>query len=239
MEIKLMSKLLKSLAVSAVCGSLLLSSTAFAGDNKMFEVTITNVSKAEIFTPILIASTHKGFKIFNPGQPSSVELEILAEGGDNSVLADSLVSGGHALATTSADGVLFPGKSRTLTVAMNEHYNHITIASMLVPTNDAFMAINGMPGPKDEDKPVYFEAVAYDAGTEENDELCDNIPGPPFICQGEGYNAERPTSSFPNGFGAEGFVFMHSGIQGNGDLSSALHDWSNPVAIITVRLIKK
>ncbi len=223
-----MSNLLKTIATSAICGSLLLSSTAFAGGQKMYEVTITNVTKGEIFTPILVATTHHGFKLFNQGSPASTDLEIIAESGNNAPLADSLISGGHALDTASAQAGLVPGASITLTVKMSEKYSHITVASMLVPSNDAFFAVNGVHGPKGK-RTITIRSPAYDAGTEVNDELCANIPGPGFICKGEGYNAAS----------GEGYVYTHPGIQGNGDLVKADHDFRNPVAIITVKRIKK
>ncbi|MFV1983886.1 MAG: spondin domain-containing protein [Thiohalomonadales bacterium] len=219
---------LKSIATSAICGLLLLSSTAFAGGTKMFEVTVTNITKGEIFTPILVASTHKGFKLFKKGAPASLELEQIAEGGNNKPLSAFLVDGKHALDTASASDGLAPGASLTLTVKMNKYFNHITIASMLIPTNDAFFAVNGEQGPR-KGKTITFEVPAYDAGTEANDEICTNIPGP--TCGGEGYNSDRD-----NG---EGYVYIHPGIQGNGSLPTENHDWRNPVAMISVKLIKK
>ncbi len=223
-----MSNLLKKIATSAICGSLLLSSAAFAGDKRMFEVTITNISKGEIFTPILVASTHSGFKLFKTGQPASIELETIAEGGNNVPLSDYLLNGHHALDTASATGGLLPGASLTLKVKMNDYFNHITVTSMLVPTNDGFFAVNSKRGPK-EGHTITLESPVYDAGTELNDELCVNIPGP--ACGGEGFNADRDSG--------EGYVYIHSGIQGNGGLSTADFDWRNPVASITVKQIKK
>jgi hypothetical protein len=98
---------------------------------------------------------------------------------------------------------------------------------MLIPTNDAFVALNGIEAPVG-NKTLTLFAPAYDAGTEANDELCASIPGP--VCGGEGFNASRA--------GAEGFVHIHAGIQGIGDLSPAMYDWQNPVARITIRRVK-
>lgn len=96
---------------------------------------------------------------------------------------------------------------------------------MLLPTNDAFFALNKVDVPVGHFTKTYF-ALAYDAGTEFNDEKCDNIPGPPTVCAGEGFNLSREN--------AEGFVPIHRGIHGSGDLSAAKYDWGNPVATITV-----
>ncbi|MHB1051505.1 MAG: hypothetical protein ACYCZT_00340 [Thiobacillus sp.] len=68
----------------------------------------------------------------------------------------------------------------------------------------------------------------HDAGSEPNDELCDNIPGPP--CGGQDVSPDA---------GGEGFVYIHAGIHGIGSLEPSEYDWRNPVARITVRQIEK
>ncbi|CAM9150754.1 unnamed protein product, partial [Laminaria digitata] len=62
------------------------------------------------------------------------------------------------------------------------------------------------------------------AGTEENNELCSHIPGP--ACSATSGNQEAGPG--------EGYVHVHRGIDGNGDLSAADYDWSNPVAEVIV-----
>ncbi|MBA4177703.1 MAG: hypothetical protein C0505_14275 [Leptothrix sp. (in: Bacteria)] len=72
--------------------------------------------------------------------------------------------------------------------------------------------------------------MAYDAGSEVNDELCVPIPGPFFAeCGGSGGGA-RPG-------GGEGFVHVHRGMHGTGDFKSSMRDWRNPVAQVRVRLV--
>ena len=67
---------------------------------------------------------------------------------------------------------------------------------------------------------------AYDAGTEENDELCTSIPGP--ACGGTGLEASG------NG---EGFIHVHRGFFGIGDLEQAEYDWRNPVMAASFKRI--
>jgi hypothetical protein len=74
---------------------------------------------------------------------------------------------------------------------------------------------------------VIVDATAYDAGSEYNSENCDFIPGPP--CNRP---KERDTG------GAEGYVYVHSGIHGIGSLEPAEFDWLNPVAKIVIRRAK-
>ena len=197
------------------------------GGHKMFEVTITNITKGQVFTPILVGSHGVGIKLFELGGSASGELEQLAEGGDTGPLKQALMDAGALDVVTT--GALLPGDSVTVEVKTNRWNRHLSVAAMLVPTNDTFMAINGMRGPGIYGK-TEWRAPAYDAGTEENDELCSSIPGPPGVCGGEGYN--------PNDV-AEGFVHINNGFQGIGDLSAADYDWRNPVAKVTVRKVRR
>ena len=222
-----MKLITKLLSTSIILSISLLSGLANADDNRAFEVTVTNITKGEIFTPIMVASHRRGVKLFEIGEPADQDLEILAEGGNTEPLSTSLLSSGLALDVVTADGPLLPGHSVTLQVKTNGRNSHVSVASMLVPSNDAFFAVNGIRGPRgNKSKTVY--SPAYDAGSEVNDELCANIPGPPFACSGEGFNAET----------GEGYVYIHPGIQGNGDLDSSAYDWNNPVAKIAIKRVK-
>jgi len=221
-------KLLKGFVTSGlILGATLLTGVASADDNRAFEVTVTNITKGEIFTPIMVASHQHGVKLFEIGEPVDQDLEILAEGGNTGPLSTSLLSSGLALDVVTAGGPLLPGHSVTLQVMTNKKNAHVSVASMLVPSNDAFFAVNGIHGPRGK-KSFTVYSPAYDAGSEINDELCANIPGPPFACTGEGFNEES----------GEGYVYIHPGIQGNGDLDSSAYDWNNPVAKITIKRIK-
>jgi len=217
---------LKSITSMFFTGLILAPSLAFA--HEMVEVTITNITKGEIFTPIMVASHRRDAKLFTLGQPASTELEILAESGNTAPLTDMLLNSGAAFDVVTSGGVLPPGASVTLKVKSDDHNKFISVASMLVPTNDAFFSINGIRTPK-KGHNLVLTSPAYDAGTEDNDEDCASIPGPPFICQGEGYNVSS----------GEGYVHIHSGIQGHGNLDASKHDWRNPVAQVTIRRVKK
>ena len=100
------------LAILAGTGNVLAS----GGHQQMYEVTVTNITKGEIFTPIMVASHPGGVKIFELGAPASEELEKLAEGGNSGPLAGVLKDAG-ALDVATAGDVLPPGGSVTLAVA--------------------------------------------------------------------------------------------------------------------------
>jgi len=224
-----MKSLITKVSSVIILGAALASFDTMASEREaMYEVTITNISHGEFFTPIMVASHKHGVKLFELGKPASAELEIIAESGNSNPLKESLLSTGKTLDVAQASGPLPPGQSVTLKVRMDKKHSHISIASMLVPSNDAFFAVNGLHVGKAK-SPVTVYSPAYDAGSEINDELCVSIPGPGFVCSGEGTNSET----------GEGFVHIHPGIQGIADLDKAQFDWRNPAAKITIKRIKK
>jgi hypothetical protein len=218
----------RKMTTAVLSGTLLFTSHVMAsGGRGAYEVTITNITQGEIFTPVMVATHPRGLKLFGLGDSASTQLATLAESGNTAPLSQYLVDEG-ALDVATAEDVLPPGGSVTLTVDTSGQNRYISVASMLVPSNDAFFAVNGVQGPRGHETSTVF-SPAYDAGSEFNDELCVSIPGPPFICAGEGFNEAD----------GEGYVHIHPGIHGIGDLIAASHNWHNPVAKITIKFIRK
>ena len=207
---------------SLLLGSALFSATAAADSS--FEVTVTNLTKGAVFTPIMVATTRKGATFFQLGETASLELETLAETGDPIPLQDSLDA--HDITNSSFLPFLGPGEHVTLTVETKGPYKYLSIAAMLIPTNDVFFAVNGIAGPKGK-KTLTVTAPAYDAGTELNDELCISLPGP-----GCGPDPGPPSAN------GEGYIYPSSGIRGVGDLDADLLDWKNPVALIQITRVQ-
>lgn len=204
--------------------ALLIAVSAQAGGrDRVYAVTITNITPGQSFTPILVATHRPGFTLFELGTPPSQGVADMAEGGDTSGIAADLMDSGAAFDMVSTEGDLIgPGESRTVHVAAPRRPGaQLSLAGMLLPTNDSFVAVNGMRLPRWHVSSMM--APAYDAGAEENDELCANIPGP--VCGGEPFSAGL----------AEGYVHVSRGIQGVGDLPPETYDWRNPVARITVQ----
>ncbi len=200
-----------------------LSLGAQAQEAKTFEVTITNITKSQIFTPILLVTHTPAVSLFTPGKPASYELELQAEGGDPMPLKDLLDSDPDVLNTAIAGGLLLPGESVTVEIQGNGRFNRLSITSMLIPTNDTFVGLRSMKLPS---RSSMAAVPAFDAGTETNDEDCTNIPGPD--CGGEGYNVA----------GGEGFVYISNGISGIDDLAPSAFDWRNPVARVVVKHVQ-
>jgi hypothetical protein len=193
-----------------------------------YQVTVTNITAGQTFTPLLFATHRPNLALFQAGEPVGNALEDLAEGGSVAALQAQLNANPRVGQTQATTSLLAPGASATVTIRARGDAPRLSIAAMLIPTNDTFMALDGFPLP--ERGTVETEAKAYDAGSEPNSELCVDIPGP--FCGGEG------TDLAENG---EGFAHISRGISGVGEgasgrkVTEAQHDWRNPVAKITIR----
>jgi hypothetical protein len=222
-----MNKLFKSIFLLVVCLSFLGGKAFgdFLARDLKYAITITNVTRSQIFSPPVVITHTKNYELISPGKPASSELAALAEDGMTMPLTDELDTLPSVYDYAVGEGVILPGDSSTVHVSSRGIFSYLSIAGMLVTTNDAFFGLRNTRIPRAGD--FMRNAVAYDAGSEANTENCDFIPGPP--CENPG---ERDTA------GAEGYVHVHAGIQGIGDLPSEEFDWNNPVAVIRIRSVR-
>jgi hypothetical protein len=223
-----MLNLIKTASRIALVGLLTLtSSQAMASGSGDYYVTITNLTNRINFTPILVSSHRRPVAIFDAGTPASDDLAAIAEGGDVGPMTTTLNHNSNVVDVQNSGGLLGPGESVTVIVRGNHGARYISVASMMLPTNDGFIGLNSVEVSKRGS--MTFYSPGYDAGTEANDELCANIPGP--RCQGVGPSPGEND-------GDEGFVHIHRGMHGSVDLSAAVYDWRNPVARITVSRVR-
>lgn len=185
-----------------------------------YDVTITNLTNGQIFSPPVVYSHRSSFDLFTPGKSGIPELAGLAEDAANEPLIALLSAEPRVADVSVGGGVVMPGESIKVRVKAWGRARYITALGMLVTTNDAFFAgERRVPAFR---STIY--ATAWDAGSEANTQDCDHIPGPP--CGNGGVRVED---------GAEGYVYVHAGIQDRGSLNPADHDWRNPVARIVIR----
>ena len=167
-----------------------------------------------------MATHRKGVTpIFTAGKTASNELATLAETGSPQALEVMLNSDPNVLYATHLTGmstVIMPGETVTADIVFDFGNMAVSIAGMLVTTNDGFVGYSGALIPV-RGANSYF-AHAWDAGSEANTEACTDLPGPPC---GESEN-ERVTE------GAEGLVLIHPGIHGMAGVTSK-YDWRGPV----------
>ena len=206
---------------------LILTATATTSFAANYEVTITNVTPGQFFTPQMVVTHPRNVHLFILGEPASMELEILAEGGDTAPLTMMFEDSSYDIQTIP--GLLGPGESTSITLSGQPGHGYLSFAAMMIPTNDSFVAVDHLRLPHY--RTVTKMLPAYDSGTEVNDQNCMNIPGP--RCGGEGYSTEM----------GEGFVHIGNGFHDLGEmddanneiLSPTLYDWNNSVAKITIK----
>jgi len=195
-------------------------------NKKSLTLTITNESFNQPFSPffVMVHNSHAD-PLYVRGEPASEPLALLAENGNPSALVEYytlLNNEGVGSATAFMEGAPYVGgEIFEIEVEISEEYPLVTVATMAINTNDCFTALNGVhlyPG-------QVLDVPGLDAGSEENNESCDSIPGPG--CQ------EINTDNVRSGNG-EGFVHVHRGFFGIGDLAADRYDWRNPMMRIVV-----
>lgn len=212
---------------SVILAAALLTSTGVAQAEsykyqRTYKVTITNITKGVQFTPFILASHKAGGHLFSVGEPASEEIVQIAEGGNIMPMQEYLSASNAVFDIATSEGLLSPGTSVTLEIKAKGFGSRLSLASMLLPTNDTFVSLDAVKLPAY--GAVTYMANAYDAGSETNDELCLHVPGP--TCGGMAISPEDD---------GEGFVYPSPTTHGEGDLSVAAYGWSGPVAKITIQ----
>ena len=195
--------------------------------DQTFTVTLENLTvgtpaeSGQIFSPALFIAHTSAVKFVEAGTASSDELRAIAETGDNAPLSALAMATEGVKAVQSAEGVLLPGASTSVMIDGGADGWLLSFASMLVQTNDGLVAGNSLSLFDEAGAPRTFtmDIMAYDAGTEENNELATHVPGPPF--GGSEQAAEG------------GVIAAHPGIGGNADVGSEF-GWTEPVARLSV-----
>jgi len=216
---------ISNITSTLLLGSMLAFSACGTEDDKSNEtvvtpeytITVTNLTAGQPMSPVLVTSN----TIFSVGESASVGLEKLVESGTNTELLDANGVSGVALLT--------PGASETLSLTTSS--STLSIATMLVKTNDAFAGVNAYHIShlaNAQSETIYLNV--YDAGTEANTETNTTVPG----FGGEGFNSNRDDSDR---------VSLHAGVitKDDGLTSSALtamEKFNNPALSVTFKRVK-
>jgi hypothetical protein len=153
------------------------------------QVRIENLSPANgtFLTPFWVGFHNGGFDLYDSGVAASPALERLAEDGDTGPLSTAFLASGAGtvdgtIATTAAPPPFAPGEVATMNFTLDAGSpmsRYLGYASMIIPSNDAFIA-NGNPLAHEIFDAggnflgadfVVLGSMALDAGTEVNDEL--------------------------------------------------------------------
>jgi len=160
--------------------------------NAEFEVRLTNLTNGQTLSPVAVMLHNSGFNSFIDGQASSLALELLAEGGDNTDVLGEVQAATQHVASASTAGAVGPGAvspAVTLTVPNDDLDDlRLSVISMLVVTNGAFTGLNATDiSNMQTGESRTFNGPTWDSGTEANTETAATIPA----LAGEGFNPAR------------------------------------------------
>ncbi len=221
------------LGLAATVASVLLiapGAPASGGHGTTWRVTITNLTPpgpggpgSQPLSPPLLVVHSKKAEVWSLGGIASAPVAAIAEDANNGPAESALSQlDGVANATTGAGGPIVSGASATYMVETRGPFDRLSVVTMLVNTNDGFTGLDSLHL---HGRRTTLYRMAYDAGSEANNELTSSIPGPccgnPFVRDPEGE-----------------LIRMHPGIQGGGDLSPQVYGWSGPVAKIDIERVR-
>jgi len=159
-----------------------------SGSAQAVELTITVESLApqngSYLTPVWVAFHNGNFDIFDMGQPVSAAFERLAEDGNTGPLADMFTNGGMGdveATIPGPGGVYAPGDIQQFQIevdGMSASSRYFSFASMIIPSNDAFISNDDPMAYRIFEDDGTFLGVSFfilgsmvlDAGTEVNTE---------------------------------------------------------------------
>lgn len=212
--------LLLGLALTLTVALTAATATADSTTQRTWRVTVENLTPAgsQPLSPPLFAVHGQRVDVWSVGAIANHGVAAIAEDANNAPLESALGQlAGVRDVFTGAGGPIPPGESRSYTVEGRAGRDRLTLLTMLVNTNDAFTGLDSLllRGKR------VVSRMAYDAGSESNNELRAFIPGPccnnPFVRDPEG-----------------ALIAPHAGITGTGELDPAVYGWDEPVARITI-----
>ena len=194
-----------------------------------YEITLENLTPdtgdggSQVFSPPVIATHHPGIGMFRLGGFASPGMAAIAEDAMNGPMVNRFASSDLVREVFEGDGVIFPGSSASWMIEGMPREGRLSMAFMLVNTNDGFSGVNSLRLPTADQ--VTFYLHAYDAGSELNTELASDIPGP--CCGSPGMGTETRER-----------IRAHRGIRGDADLDSEKWGWNGPVARLTIARVR-
>ena len=204
-------------------------SPAEGGSERTYRVTITNMTGGQPMTPFVVAAHSGSTDVFSSGSPVSAGLQSLAEnGGVPDLVAELSANPRVGDVVVAGSAPIAPGGTAIAELATTPGARKLSLAGMLICTNDGFAGIDSLQlNANGQTKVVY--GFAYDAGTEINTEDHQDLV-PPCDWLGQ--------TGMPNPALAEnGVVHAHAGIQGGASLNPASHGWSGAVIKVTIEEI--
>jgi hypothetical protein len=194
-----------------------------------YEIVVKNLTPAtgmgssQPLSPPVIATHRHNVHMFRLGAFASGELAQIAQDAVNGPMIDKLSASPAVCDVATGTAPILPGAENHFHIQRGPGCEFLSMAFMLVNTNDGFSGLDDVKLPG-HGKAVYY-VRAFDAGSEKNTELKSDIPGP---CCGSTL-VGTPTHQR---------IHFHRGIRGSGDLDPVVYGWHGPVAKITIERVQ-
>jgi hypothetical protein len=195
-----------------------------------FEVTITNATAGQPFSPLTLIAHKANAKYWALGESVSVGLEHVAETGNTTVFRDALKMDSTVYMTKEGKGLLMAGMSESFELELNQSEvsegASLSLATMLGKTNDGLVLMSGQKlSELKQGETMTMNLLSYDAGTELNRETAATLGS-------AGFNAARDDVTST--------LTVHGGVVSKDDglTNSALtqlEKWDNPVARVSIK----
>ena len=204
---------------------------ASSNDPTTYRVTVENLTENQTITPAVVASHEPSFRVFKRNQPASSGLAQLSENGGVPVLVDEL-SGEARVADVAVvgDAPIAPGGSATALIATVPGADRISVAAMLICTNDGFAGVSNVKT-RSHSGDVIAYGRAFDAGSEVNTQDFDDLVPPCSGIPGVGTGVSNPALA------ENGTVKRHTGITERGDLTPEANGWEDPAIRVTIERV--
>jgi hypothetical protein len=221
-----------ALAASTAISVAPAAATGSDANNYTYQVTVENLTENQILTPVVAAAHSASFRLFRPGHEASDGLQQLAENGGVPILAAELAGNDKVEAVeVIGSAPIAPGGYATVLISTDAAHRSLSVAGMLICTNDGFAGRTSISLPSRVGNERVFYAGSYDTGTEMNTEAYVDLVPP---CDGLGQSGTSNPALAENGV-----VREHGGIIGGiGDLTVANNGWDDPAMKITVERVR-
>jgi len=135
-----------------------------------FQITVTNLTTNQPMTAPVVALHDPAANLFVVGEESSDAIRDIAETGDSTALVAFAADNPELVSDAGVAGEtpVTPGSEVTISLSTELEGQVLSVANMVICTNDGISGVDSMALPAD-NEPVVVTALAYDAGTRVNE----------------------------------------------------------------------
>lgn len=152
------------------------------GEPVSYQITFTNLSQGQLMTPPVVAIHDVSVHLFEVGETSSDAIRDIAEMGAEAALVAFATDPENASVVSAAGvagtGPFGSGGTATTTLSTNQANHVFSAVNMVICTNDGISGFDSISLPTD-NQPLTLSAVAYDAGTRQNQNDSETFFPPP------------------------------------------------------------